>query len=487
MLGDMDLSDIARLLGIAPPSTDVVIRDLHYDSRAVTPGSLFFCWEGRRADGHLFAPQAISSGAVALVVSRSLDLGVPEIVVEDPRRAMGRIAAPFFNEPSRKLPLVGITGTNGKTTVAFLLESIFAASGQPTGLIGTVETRVAGNVTPGVRTTPEAVDIQRLLDQMVQAGVVGCPVEVTSIGLAEGRVEGCEFRAALFTNLTRDHLEEYHGDMESYFQAKKKLFGKDLSAASVINIDDSYGLRLMQETSLPGLTYGTRNDADVRPQDVRMNRSGSEFRVSGPELDLSVTVRMPGPFNVVNAVAAVAAAHLLGLPSDQIASGIDSLTGVPGRFESVDEGQEFAVIVDYAHTPDSLANVLSAARALSSGKVIVVFGCGGDRDRSKRPLMGEAAGGLADVAIATSDNPRSEDPTEILKQVEAGLRKVATPREYRVIEDRRAAIRAALESARPGDVVVIAGKGHETGQEFADYKIPFDDRLVAAEILRNIP
>lgn len=481
----MDLSDIARLLETASPSTEVKITDLHYDSRAVTPGSLFFCWEGRRADGHLFAPEAISSGAVALVLSRLLGLGVPELVVEDPRSAMGRLAAPFFDEPSRKLPLVGITGTNGKTTVAFLLESIFAASGQPTGLIGTVETRVGGLVSPGVRTTPEAVDIQRLLSQMVQAGVVGCPVEVTSIGLAEGRVEGCEFRVAIFTNLTRDHLEEYHGDMENYFQAKRKLFTPEFSAASVINADDDYGRRLIQQSVLPGLTYGTHSDADVRPEDVRMNRSGSEFRVVGSELDLPVRVRMPGPFNVMNAVAAVAGAHLLGLPSDQIASGIDALAGVPGRFESIDEGQGFSVIVDYAHTPDSLANVLSAARAMSSGRVIVVFGCGGDRDRSKRSLMGETAGDLADLAVATSDNPRTEDPTEILMQVEAGLAKAARPVEYQVIEDRRDAIQAAIDSARPGDVVVIAGKGHETGQEFADHKIPFDDRLVAAEILRG--
>lgn len=482
----MDLSSVARLLQAATPSTDVEIDDLHYDSRAVTPGSLFFCWEGRRADGHLFAPEAISQGAVALVVSRPLRLGVPELLVRDPRRAMGRLAAPFFDEPSRKVPLVGITGTNGKTTAAFLLESIFAASGQPTGLIGTVETRVAGVIAPGVRTTPEAVDIQRLLSQMVKAGVVGCPVEVTSIGLAEGRVEGCEFRVAIFTNLTRDHLEEYHGDMESYFLAKAKLFTPEFSSSCAINIDDAYGRRLIQQSTLPGLTYGTGKDAEIQPVDVQMGMAGSEFRVVGAGLDLPMKVRMPGPFNIMNAVAAVAGAHLLGLPPGQIAAGIDALAGVPGRFESIDEGQEFAVIVDYAHTPDSLANILSAARAMSADKVIVVFGCGGDRDRSKRSLMGEAAGALADLAIATSDNPRSEDPGDILKQVESGLAKVVSRGEYQVIEDRRHAIRAAIETARPGDVVVIAGKGHETGQEFADRKIPFDDRIVAAELLRAV-
>lgn len=483
----MDLAQIAGLLhAVEPAEAQLEIKDLHYDSRQVTESSLFFCWEGRRADGHLFAEDAVSSGAVALVVSKPLGLGVPQLLVDDPHRAMGELAAPFFDNPSRKVPLVGVTGTNGKTTVAFLLESIFSASGHPTGLIGTVETRVADEVAAGIRTTPEAVDIQRLLSAMVRAGVVGCPVEVTSIGLAEGRVEGCEFRVAIFTNLTRDHLEEYHGDMESYFQAKRKLFSPKFASACAINADDVYGRRLIQESALPGLTYGSGADADVRPEDVRMSNAGSKFRVVGAGLDLQVRVRMPGPFNISNAIAAATGAHLLGLPPDQIAAGIDALSGVPGRFESVDEGQGFAVIVDYAHTPDSLANVLSAARAMASGKVITVFGCGGDRDRSKRPLMGQAARSLSDLAIATSDNPRGEVPSEILKQVELGLAKVSSPGSYQVIEDRREAIEAAITSANSGDVVIIAGKGHETGQEFAGRKIPFDDRIVAAEILRQL-
>lgn len=481
----MNLGSVARTLGIlAPDDAGVEITDLAYDSRTVAPGALFFCVRGQTQDGHDHAGRAVEAGAAALVVEHEVPLPgrrVPQLVVGNCRAAMGTLAAPFFGDPSRVVAVAGVTGTNGKTTTTYLLESIFRASGDPAGLIGTVETRVAGRAAPAARTTPEAVDIQRLLRQMADAGAKRCALEVTSIGIESGRTTGINFDVAVFTNLTLDHLD-YHGNMERYYAAKARLFTSPAPRAAVINADDPYGRRLAGELPYTPLRFGTDSEADVVAVDVVADSRGSVFRAVGCGLDLPLSVRLPGLFNVSNALAAASAAVKMGISPEAIAAGIAGLASVPGRFEPVDEGQGFLVVVDYAHTPDALANVLSAARNLTDGRVLAVFGCGGDRDRSKRPQMGKAAVRLSDVAYATSDNPRGEDPVEILNQIEAGM----TGGEYRVIVEREQAIAEALAGAAPGDVVVIAGKGHETGQTVGGTVLPFDDRTVAAQILRGM-
>jgi UDP-N-acetylmuramoyl-L-alanyl-D-glutamate--2,6-diaminopimelate ligase len=492
----MNVGWVARLLGVSIPqgASSTPISDLAYDSRLVTPGCLFFCIRGGAQDGHDWAVQAVEGGAVALVCERPLGLGVPELVVPDSRAAMNRLASPFFKEPSQEMQVVGITGTNGKTTIAFMLESIFRANGEKAGLVGTVETRVAGQVLAAGRTTPEAIDLQRLLRRMSNEGVSRCALEVTSIGIERGRTEGLHLAVAVFTNLTHDHLD-HHGTMERYYLAKKQLFQWPGLGGSVINLDDPYGRRLHSEltgsregsTERPAiLTYGAGPPASLIATDVVMGRDGSTFRASGMGIDVKVMCRLPGTFNVSNSLAAVGAAHLAGIAPEVAAEGIGALAYVPGRFEPVDEGQDFAVLVDYAHTPDSLGNVLRAARQLTEGKLIVVFGCGGDRDRAKRPVMGEIASKYADLVVATSDNPRKESPAAILADIEAGLKKAPPPDGYSIVVDRAEAIEAAITKARRGDVVVIAGKGHEKGQEFADRVVPFEDRVVAAEALRNL-
>src|SRR5436309_12934975 len=436
----------------------VEIGDLAYDARAAGPGSLFFCVPGTRADGHDFAADAVANGAVALVVERPVDLDVPQLVVPDVRRAMAPLAEEFFGRPSEELQVAGVTGTNGKTTTAFLLYSILAAAGRRPGLLGTIESRVGGERRPAARTTPEAIDVQRAFREMLDAGDRSCAMEATSHGSELGRLDRVRFAALVFTNLTQDHLD-FHGTLERYFEAKRRLFTETRPPAA-INVGDEHGRRLADE--LRGeeelLTYGFADDAELRPEGLESGPRGARFRAGGIELE----TRLRGRFNVENVLGAVAAARLLDIPDDAIAYGVRELRGVPGRFEAVDEGQPFAVLVDYAHTPDSLENVLRSAREITAGRLICVFGCGGDRDRGKRPLMGAIARRLADVAIVTSDNPRSEDPEAIVEQVAAGARGGHVEREV----DRHAAIARAIGLAREGDVVVIAGKGHEQGQEF---------------------
>jgi UDP-N-acetylmuramoyl-L-alanyl-D-glutamate--2,6-diaminopimelate ligase len=487
----MNLTEVAGILGVPAPegAPQTEIADLAYDSRKVGPGALFFCVRGRAQDGHAHAGDAVRAGAAALVVEEPVSLpaglSAPQLVAGDSRAAMGKLAAPFFGYPSREVAVAGVTGTNGKTTTAYLLESIFRANGEAAGLIGTVETRVAGEVTPAARTTPEAVDIQRMLRRMAGAGVTKCALEVTSIGIESGRVEGVEFEVALFTNLTHDHLD-YHRTMEDYYAAKKRLFTSPGPRAAVVNVDDPFGRRLVDELPYTVLRYGLTAEADVVALEVMQERRGSSFRAVGCGLDLPLKVSIPGMFNVSNALGAASAAVKMGVPHEAIAEGIAGLASVPGRFEPVDEGQDYLVVVDYAHTPDALANVLAAARELTDRRVITVFGCGGDRDRAKRPAMGEAAGRLADLVVATSDNPRSEDPAAILQEIEKGLVAAPPAEGYKVVADRTEGIAEALRSARPGDVVVIAGKGHETGQDVGGTVHPFDDRLVAADILRGM-
>ena len=466
---------VRELLGDGPA---VEIGGLAYDNRAVEPGTLFFCVPGFTRDGHDFAPDAVARGAAALVVTRPLGLGVPEVQVDDVRAAMAVAAARFHGDPTRRLPVIGITGTNGKTTTAFLVRSLLEAAGRQCGLLGTVTSVVAGEERPTVRTTPEAIDLQRTFREMLDGGDTACAMEISSHALELRRADGIHVAVAIFTNLTQDHLD-FHPTMEDYFVAKRRLFASPLTDVRVANVDDPYGKRLAEE--FPGVVTIGR---DYRAVDVRSGFTGTDCTFVTPDGDFPVHVPLPGQFNVTNALGAWAAARALGIQPDVLAAALPNAARVPGRFEPVAEGQPFAVLVDYAHTPDSLENVLRAARELADGRVIAVFGAGGDRDRGKRPLMGEIGARLADLALITSDNPRSEDPEAIVAEILAGTGG-ATNVEHDV--DRRASIHRAIALAEPGDVVVIAGKGHEQGQEFAGgRKEPFDDVTVAREALRSV-
>jgi UDP-N-acetylmuramoyl-L-alanyl-D-glutamate--2,6-diaminopimelate ligase len=477
-----------------PPSADQTeVSSLAYDSRRVERGGLFFCVPGLQSDGHDFAGPAVEAGAAALVVERALELGVPEVHVESARAAMGPIAARFYGEPTEQLRVVGVTGTNGKTTTAYLVRALLEAGGEPCGLLGTIKSVIARQERDAVRTTPEAVDLQADLAAMLDGGERACAMEVSSHALALGRAEGIRFAAAIFTNISRDHLD-FHDTMEDYFQAKRLLFvprgeGGRAPQVSVVNVGDPYGRRLAEEIEGPLVTFGVEDRADYSAWSVESDFTGSRFQLHAPEGKRSVSVPLPGRFNVANALGALAAGRTFGIDLDTLVAALERGVRVPGRFEAIDEGQDFAVIVDYAHTPDSLENVLLAARELvgqRGGRVLCVFGAGGDRDRGKRPLMGEAAARLSDVVIVTSDNPRSEDPGEIGEQIVQGVERVqrADDGAAQVELDRRKAITAAVGQARKGDMLVIAGKGHEQGQEFADgRKLPFDDATVAREAL----
>ena len=458
---------------------EVEISSLAYSSERVTPGSLFFCVRGLRSDGHDYAGEAVRRGAAALVCERALGLGVPEVLRPDVRAAMAEVAGRFYGDPTHELEVVGITGTNGKTTTAYLVRAILEAAGRPTGLLGTVASVVGGREQPVVRTTPEAIDLQELFRRMLDSGDRACAMEVSSHALALRRTDGVRFACRAFTNLTQDHLD-FHGTMEEYFLAKRRLFTAP-GGPAVIGVDDGYGRRLAAEVA-DRVTFGIDADADFSAGDIRFDAAGASFRCHAPDASFDAQIRLPGLFNVQNSLAAIAIARSLGVDVETIVGALARAERVPGRFEPVDEGQDFAVLVDYAHTPDSLENVLRAARRLTEGRLHVVFGAGGDRDRSKRPLMGEVASRLADRVIVTSDNPRSEDPEAIVAEVLAGAGADAE-RE----PDRRRAIARAVERAAPGDVVVIAGKGHEQGQEFeGGRKEPFDDLSVAREALRAL-
>jgi UDP-N-acetylmuramoyl-L-alanyl-D-glutamate--2,6-diaminopimelate ligase len=464
---------LRELMGNGAP--EVEISGLAYSSESVTPGTLFFCVPGFRADGHEFAPQAVERGAVALVCERPLGLGVPELIVDDVRAAMGPAAAHFYGDPTAELAVVGITGTNGKTTTAYLVRHLLEADGRQCGLLGTVKRVVGGAEEEVERTTPEAIDLQRTFRRMLDAGDRACAMEVSSHALELGRVAGIRFACRVFTNLSQDHLD-FHETMEAYFAAKRRLF--DGPGLSVVNADDEHGRRIAAEVE--AVSFGIEHQADYRATDVEFDLMGSRFTCRAPDGELELRSPLPGLFNVQNVLGAVAVAGSLGVPAATVAAALPEFGRVPGRFEPVDEGQDFGVLVDYAHTPEALENVLRAAREVTRGRLHVVFGAGGDRDRGKRPLMGDAARRLADRVLVTSDNPRSEDPDAIVDEVMAG----AGPQAERET-DRRAAIAQAIETAEPGDVVVIAGKGHEQGQEFEHgRKEPFDDVAVAREALR---
>jgi UDP-N-acetylmuramoyl-L-alanyl-D-glutamate--2,6-diaminopimelate ligase len=461
----------------------VEITALAYDSRAARAGTLFFCVTGAHTDGHAHAAEAVRRGASALVVERALSLGVPELTVASVREAMAPLAARFYGDPSATLRVVGITGTNGKTTTTFLTRQILESAGQRCALLGTVKSVIGGVDGEVIHTTPEAIDLQASFAAMRDAGDVACAMEVSSHALALHRADAIHFAAAVFTNLTQDHLD-FHPDMESYYAAKRMLF-ESIPGVSVINVDDSYGRRLRADFD-DAVTYALDAPADYRATELRTGIGDAQFTARTPDGSIHVTTRLPGAFNAANALAALAVTHQLGVNLDQIVAALAVAAPAPGRFQALDEGQPFAVLVDYAHTPDSLENVLRAARDLTAGQLISVFGCGGDRDRGKRPQMGRISSELADLTIVTSDNPRSEPPEAIVDEILAGT-VPGSEHQIDAIVDRRAAIARAISLARSGDVVVIAGKGHEQGQEFAGgRKIPFDDAAVAREQLRSV-
>jgi len=462
---------------------EVEVAGLAYDSRKVGPGTVFFCVPGEKVDGHEFGPAAVAAGAVALVVERELELDAAQVVVADARAAMAPLAARFEGDPTARLRVFGVTGTNGKTTTAFLVREILEAAGVQTGLLGTVKQVVGGVEEEVERTTPEAIDLQATFRRMLATGDAACAMEVSSHALVLHRTDAIHFDVALFTNLTQDHLD-FHATMEEYFAAKRLLFEHGGAATRIVNVDDEYGRRLAGEFEC--VTFSAAGAvADYSAHEVEFDTAGASFQARTPHGELAVRTGLPGGFNVANALGALAAAVALGVDPEAAAAGLERAARVPGRFEPIDEGQEFAVLVDYAHTPDSMENVLRAARRLTGGRVISVFGAGGDRDRDKRPKMGRAGGELSDLAVVTSDNPRSEDPAAIVAEVAAGAEGQAA--EVAVEVDRRAAIALALSRAEAGDTVVIAGKGHEQGQEFENgRKIPFDDRDVAREELRRL-
>ncbi|NCZ96208.1 UDP-N-acetylmuramoyl-L-alanyl-D-glutamate--2,6-diaminopimelate ligase [bacterium] len=451
------------------------ISSLAYDARGVSPGSVFCTWKGHQRDGHAFVPDALQRGAVAVVVEKRLtDLSVPNIRVESGRRALGRMAANFYGHPSRHLQVIGITGTNGKTSTSMLLQSLFAAGGLRCGLLGTVANDTGHGRSPARHTTPEALDLQQLLAEMRENGCRAASIEVSSHALDQGRTEGVDFAGAIFTNLGRDHLD-YHGTMEAYEQAKSLLFrGLRPGAFAAVNLDDPCGVR-MAAVCAPGvrvLRYGLEK-GDVRTADLKMGIQGSSFRLVTPEGEFPATLPWLGRFNISNALGAASAALLAGIPAEKVAADLGRAPAVPGRMETVPGSGEITVLVDYAHTPDAIEAALATLRPITRGSLWIVVGAGGDRDKGKRPKMAAAAAKFSDRVILTSDNPRSEEPVAILREMAAGLPKGAAVQK---IENRAEAIRAAVRSAGPGDVVLVAGKGHEEIQEIRGEKIPFSDR-----------
>jgi UDP-N-acetylmuramoyl-L-alanyl-D-glutamate--2,6-diaminopimelate ligase len=457
------------------------VEDVSYDSAGVSPGDLFFCVKGYGVDGHDFAARAVEAGAVALCVERPTGAGVPEVLVSDSRRAAALIAADFFDHPGDDMVLIGVTGTNGKTTTTYLLESILEADGRKAGLIGTIGARIDGEDRATVGTTPEPIDLQRLLAEMRSRGLEHVALEVTSHGLALNRVDGLQFDSAVFTNLSCEHLG-FHGGMAEYFAAKRALFEPDRSAQAAINVDDPYGRELMATVGVPAEGYGLSDEATIRAEHVRLGRRGSEFTLVTPVGELEISTALAGSFNVSNCLAAAASALQVGVDLAAVGEGIARVKKVPGRMEFVDAGQPFSVVVDYAHTPAALESVLGEGRRLAEadgGRLICLFGCGGGTDPGKRPLMGEIGARFADHLVLTSDNPRFEEPRAIMEEIAVGVG-AASPT---LLEERGEAIEVAMEVARPGDLVVIAGKGHETGQELVDRLVPFDDREVTRSVL----
>jgi UDP-N-acetylmuramoyl-L-alanyl-D-glutamate--2,6-diaminopimelate ligase len=474
----------------------VTITRLTDDSRKVEPGSLFVAVKGEQVDGHDFLSSALATGAAAVVMEQRVTVeSIPAVRVRDSRRALGILGSRFYRDPTVALRMIGVTGTNGKTTTTYIVKAMLEAASRRVGLIGTVGYLVGKDVIPASHTTPGALELQGLFARMVEARLDTLVMEVSSHALALDRTAGSEFDVAVFTNLTQDHLD-FHVDMERYFQAKLKLF-VELGASgaikpdkrAIINIDDPWGGRILRACTVPAWTYGLRHEADLRAEGVALSASGTTFTLRSPFGSCAIQSRLVGEHNVFNLLAAIGVVLQEGLTLDQVRSAVGAVSAVPGRFELVEAGQDFTVVVDYAHTEDALVRLLTAAQALCTGRIITVFGCGGDRDRTKRPKMGRVAVQLSDVVVLTSDNPRTEDPAAILREVEVGVKEALAERthvQYQMMPDRRAAIAAAIQEAKPGDMVLIAGKGHEDYQIVGTTKHHFDDREVARETIGTI-
>ncbi len=478
----MILKDIVKDLEILriEGSPDKDIDALYYDSRQVTPGSLFFCIKGLTSDGHDFARMAVDKGAVAVVAERDIPLPdhITKVLVPDTRKAMGYAASNFYNRPTEVLLLIGVTGTNGKTTTSYLTRSILEQAGIKTGLIGTIANIIGDQAIPSVRTTPEAPELHGMLRAMVNEGVRAAVMEVSSHSLELRKVDGCRFDVGVFTNLTRDHLD-FHGTFENYRRAKARLFR--LSSAAAINTDDESGKVILEECKGKAYSYGVLKSAQIYADELDLGSEGTEFRLYLPGGSLKVRLGLTGMFNVYNALAAASACFAANIAPESIKTGLEAVRRIPGRFERLDTGTDFTVIIDYAHTPDGLENVLKTARGLTRGRLITLFGCGGDRDKSKREVMGEVAGRYSDLCIVTSDNPRSEEPMDIIRQILPGV--VRTGCAYEVIENRRDAIEFAIRHGRKDDLIIIAGKGHETYQILKDKIIFFDEKDIIAALL----
>lgn len=480
ILTDLDPLDILGGLNIE-------ITNIVYDSRKVIAGSVFICIDGFKVDGHQFIEKAIQNGAVAIIIERDLDNyleGVTYVRVADSREAMSYLAAAFYDYPLEKLKLIGVTGTNGKTTTTFLIKNILGNAGYITGLIGTIKVIVGDHTLPATRTTPESLDLYEIFAMMVREGITHIVMEVSSHALDLKRVAGMEFSVTVFTNISQDHLD-YHKTIDEYTRAKSMLFAQiSPDGYAVVNVDDIHSKEIIKSVAGKLIRYAVERESDLKASQVKLSPRGVSFDITGL-LDFNLNMNLTGLFNVYNSLAAIGSAYALGLKEGAIKKGLESIIGVPGRFEVVDEGQDFSVVVDYAHTPDGMENVLKTALEFVKGDIIVVFGCGGDRDRGKRPLMGQMANRYGNFSVLTSDNPRSEEPLNIIKDIEQGIKEMEDPTPYIIIPDRKKAIFQAIKKAKKGDMVVVFGKGHETYQIFKDRTISFDDREVARQAIRE--
>lgn len=457
------------------------ISGIAYDSRRVKPGDLFVCIKGFKVDGHEFISQAIGQGAAAVIVEKEVeDVKVPMIKVKNSRRALALISAAFFSNPSSKFKLIGVTGTNGKTTTTYLIKTILEQGGSKVGLIGTNQNMIGDKVLPAERTTPESLELQQLFSDMVKEKVDYVVMEVSSHSLELNRVDGCNFEIGIFTNITQDHLD-FHVTMENYLKAKTTLFKR--CKKGIINIDDSSSEYILNNGTCEMITFGIDKEADIHAKDIEISEKGVKFDVDTPYGSKFIELGIPGRFSVYNALGSIGACLALGISLEQIQQGLKQAKGVPGRAQIVETGKDFTVLIDYAHTPDGLENILNTVNGFAKGRVVTLFGCGGDRDKTKRPIMGEIAGKLSDFCIITSDNPRTEDPLQILNHIEEGIKK--TDCSYVVIENRFEAIKYALENAKKDDVIVLAGKGHETYQILKDRVIHFDEKEIVESILRE--
>jgi len=483
LINELPMVAVARII-------DIEVTGIKYDSRQVQKGDLFVAIKGFKTDGHEYIKQAVANGACAVVLEDKsfCSSEFPWVLVENSRNTLADISAIFYGHPSRKFLLVGVTGTNGKTTTTNLIAKIFEEQGRKVGLVGTIHNRIGEKVIPVERTTPESSDLQELFSQMVIEGVTCVVMEVSSHALDLARVRGSEFDIAVFTNLTQDHLD-YHKSMEEYYRAKSKLFielgkdaAKDNKKIAVINGDDPWGQKLLSETSVEKISYGIEKEVDIKAEEIKITNSGVSYLVNKEKVNLQLT----GKFNVYNSLAALAVAKSQAVSLGKAINTLENITGIAGRFQLVEGTEDFAVIVDYAHTPDSLVNILTTAQEFAKGRIITVFGCGGDRDRTKRPIMGKAAAQYSDFSIVTSDNPRTEDPQQIIEDILPGIKEAASSDKYRVVVDRKEAITEALKMAKKDDIIIIAGKGHETYQEINGKKYPFDDKKVAEEILKIV-